>query len=107
MVVSISDARVVIAQAAGEKDRTENKNNSFHFLDEVSRGFTRCSLQSGASGCLHIAIVDLIISSDVCFCRVTGTPCPSSEQISSEICLRAKSLFSASMIQPVHGTAYL
>lgn len=42
------------------------------------------SLKFGASGCLHIAAADLIISSDVCFCRVTSTPCPTYEQIYSD-----------------------
>ena len=49
------------------------------------------SLTSGASGCLHIAAADLIISSDVCFYRVTGTPYPTSEQIYSDR-LEGKSL---------------
>lgn len=56
------------------------------------------SVKSGASGCLHIAGVDLIISSDVRFCRVTGTPCPTSEQIYSDR-LWGKDLYSDSMIQ--------
>lgn len=84
MAVFINDARVVIAQAGGEEDRTENRNNSFYFLDEVPRNcMAPWQSKVWASGCLHIAGGDLIILSDVCFHRVTGTPCPTSEQIYS------------------------
>lgn len=38
-VVFINGARVVITQVGGEKDRTENKTNSFQFSDGVPRGY--------------------------------------------------------------------
>lgn len=39
MAVFINDARVVIAQAGGEEDRTGNGNNSCAFLDEMPGSF--------------------------------------------------------------------
>lgn len=107
MAVFINDVRVVITQAGGEEARIENRNNSFYFLDKVPRGGAHLSsLKFGASGCLCVAGVDLIISFDVCFHRVTGTPCPTSEQIYSDS-LAGKDLYSASIIQLICGAACL
>lgn len=100
MVVAINDLRVIITQVGGEKDRMEN-NKKIQFLDEVPRDVMRCSLKSGASGHLHDAGVHVIISSDVGFHRVAGTPCPSSEQIYSD------KLTSASLIWSVHRAALI
>lgn len=63
-------------------------------------------LKSGASGCLHIAGVNLIVSSDVCFHGVTGTPSPTSEQIYSDR-LGEKALYSASAVQLNCGNTQL
>lgn len=65
MAVFINDAKVVITQAGGEEDRTENGNNSFSFLDEMPGSFMAR---------LHTDGGDLIILSDICFHGVTGTP---------------------------------